>query len=126
MAQHGVVVLKLLGDNAKESKLKFKQVKRRYIQSNHPTHHGKASVLQLLSLDDLLLRKVLRVPAKRIESKVTGLNIRLQESLSFTVLRLVVSLDGVTLDESAEEDEKLSELRELERCLKRDRHEVIR
>jgi hypothetical protein len=34
-------------------------------------YHGKAAVLELLGLDDLLLSGVGREPAKRVESEVT-------------------------------------------------------
>ena len=69
--------------------------------------------MELLRLDDFLLLGVLRVPAERIEAEVSRINIRLQKSLSFAVLRLVVSLDRITLNECAEENEEFTELREL-------------
>lgn len=69
--------------------------------------------MELLRLDNFLLLGVLRVPAERIEAEVSRINIRLQKSLSFAVLWLVVSLDRVTLHESTEENEEFTELREL-------------
>lgn len=111
-----MVVLELLGNNTKESKLEAMLVGNKKRQKCYSAHHGKASVLQLLGLDDLLLLGVLRVPAEWVEAEVTGFDVRLQEALSLAILRLVVSLDSVALNESTDKDEKLSELRELKWC----------
>lgn len=99
VAKDDLVVGELLSDNAEERK------------------HSKAAVLELLGLDDSLLLGVGRVPAKRIESKITRLGglkqtTRTAGSLADS-LRLPVLLDAVSLNESADKEEELAELREL-------------
>ena len=99
VAEHHLIISQLLGDDSKESK------------------HSKTSVLKLLGLNDFLLLGVRRIPAKRVESKITGLDIITKTGSALQVLgyrtRLPVFLDAVSLDPSADKDEKLAELREL-------------
>lgn len=79
--------------------------------------HGNPSVLELLGLDDSLLSGISGVPFERIPVVFSGFSILSQASPALEVLGLGAGLplvdDGPTFNEGTEEDEDLTEFREL-------------